>query len=180
MERIKPYRGNSLQRLAVLIRTAQTPSIPSNVELFIGPTQDTGDQFRNTEVMVSHAFHTGVTPEKRVTYQRLELEGLKDLPFGELIPFENITFPTTTHAILDKINKALGINLTADEVVDESIEELPVNGVTLKIKPGSYAWLPGEHKFGFAPKSPTPAARGNDLRIPTDENGRLRILETSA
>lgn len=181
MSRIKPYRGLSHKRLAALVRLSQHPKVPVEVVLSFGPvTEDVSVANYNSKVLVTATDHNGKLTDKEVLYRRLNLEKLKDLPAGELVPYADIQFPTTTHTIIEIINQALGINLSKEEIVDEPIESIPVNGLTVKVKPGSYAWFEGEHFFHYVPNAPQLATRALDLRIPRDSRKRIRVLEPSA
>lgn len=181
MSRIKPYRGLSHKRLAALVRRSQHPNVPVEVVLSFSPvTEDTSVENYNSSVVVSASDHNGKLTDKEVLYRRLNLEKLKELPAGELVPYADIQFPTTTHTIIEIINQALGINLSKQEIVDEPIESLPVNGLTVKVQPGSYAWLEGEHFFHYVPNAPQLATRAVDLRIPRDNKKRIRVLEASS
>lgn len=178
MSRIQPYKGISSQRLDALIRASQIKSLTQSVTLKFGAVQKSLAA-KNTKVMVTASDLGGSYPAVEVKYVRLNLDVLHILPFGELLPFDNIVFPTTTHAILNTINKAIGLNLAPNEVLDKPITMLPTNSVSLTMLAGSYAWLPGEHEFIYAPDAPERAARAQDLRIPRDERRRIRVLEDS-
>ena len=115
--------------------------------------------------------------KKDLTYKRLEINCLNWLPAGELLPYADIKFPTTTHAILSIINEALGVNLKPEEVVNETISAIPVNGLKVVIAPGSYAWIDKEALFIYTPNAPSRAARNLDRRVATDKKGRIRVMK---
>jgi hypothetical protein len=116
-------------------------------------------------------------PPVELNFKRLSIEALSRLPVGEIIPFDPILFPTSVHAILPQINKALGLDLVTSELEDTVLAEVPVNGLTLTLTASSLAWLPGEYFFSYAPNASQQTARGMGGSIPTDELRRLRVLE---
>lgn len=178
MARIKPYRGKSKERLNALIRGSTVPSIPQDITLLIDDVvRKQQEENTNTEVDVRAVMLHGTSEPITLKYRRLNIGHLKHLPTGELVPFENISFPTTVHAILPIINEALGVNLQWQEVINDRIDSIPPNGLTIRVNEASHAWLQGSHLFGFAPGADGCAARGVDNRIPTDERKRIRVLE---
>jgi hypothetical protein len=103
MSRIKLYRGLNHKRLAALVRRSQHPKVPVEVVLSFGPvTEDVSVANYNSKVLVTATDHNGKLTDKEVLYRRLNLEKLKDLPAGELVPYADIQFPTTTHTIPGK------------------------------------------------------------------------------
>lgn len=179
MPRIKPYSGTSSDRLSALIRKAQIPPLPTSVSFSFGTPSVGTKPVPNPTVVSAVASVNGRQEDPvPVDYNRLSGEALHRLPPGELVPYNPITFPTTIHAILPQINEALGINLIAAEVVNTDLPSIPVNGITITIKPTSLAWVPGDYLFAYAPNSIRAAARGASLGIPTDERRRIRVLET--
>lgn len=178
MPRIKPYSGASASRLSTLIRKAQNPPLPEAVTFTFGaPAVGTVPVAGATVVDVTASVNGRQEDPVAVDYKRLSGDALHRLPPGELVPFNPITFPTTMHAILPQINEGLGLNLTTDEVLNVDLPNIPVNGITLTIRPASLAWLPGEYFYRYAPNSVRASARGAGLGIPTDERRRIRVLE---
>lgn len=178
MPRIKPYQGTSHDRLSQLIRNAQQPPLPLEVSFIHGdprrgPYPGVGSTTLDTRAVT--AIHTDIPVA--VNYDRLSVEALQRLPAGELLPFDMISFPTWMHDILPKINEAIGLNLSTDEVLDVELLEIPDNGFTITITEASVAWLPGEYLLTYAPNSILSAGRGVNGAIPTDEKHRIRILE---
>lgn len=178
MARIKPYRGKSKDRLNAMIRATTVPAIPRDISLQISDEikQEKKDN-TNSAVDVQAVMQHSISEPITLRYRRLNVGHLKYLPNGELLPYENIVFPTTVHQILPIINEALGINLHWSEVINDIIESIPPNGLTIRVNENSHAWLPGAHLFGFAPGADGAAARAVDKRIPTDERRRIRVLE---
>lgn len=179
MPRIKPYQGTSKERLSQLIRDAQQPTLPQTVSFdFEQPVADTDPNvIGSTSVMATAKTGNRVDPAVNVNYKRLSAEVLWDLPPGELIPFDPMIFPTTTHAILPAINQALGLNLLPEEVVNTPLYSIPENGITITITENSLAWRAGSYLFTYAPNADTQAGRGESGAIPTDERRRIRVLE---
>lgn len=178
MARIKPYRGESINRLRSLVRLSQKPALPIGVNLAFGALSEGISEEHNTSVMTTATDVNNKSTEKKLIYKRLDVYCLNWLPPGELLPYANIKFPTTTHAILSIINEALGINLKTSEVVNEPIPSIPPNGIQLKIAAGSYAWIEGEALFIYTPNAPAKAARSLDRRIPVSLEGRIRVLKS--
>ena len=178
MARIKPYRGKSKERLNAMIRATTVPAIPKDITLLISDTveQEQG-QNTNSKVDVRAVMSHGVSAPITLKYRRLNIGMLKRLPNGELLPYKDIAFPTTVHQILPIINEALGVDLHWSEVINDRVDSIPANGLTIRINENSHAWRAGTHLFGYAPGADGQAARGQDLRIPTDERKRIRVLE---
>lgn len=179
MPRILPYKGTSHARLSQLIRDGQNPVLPSNVNFEFGqPSQGPHTENPGSTTIATVAY----APQRRdpsidIDFFRLAGDAPKRLPPGELIPFDPILFPTSVHAILPQINQALGLDLVDSEVEDTALPTLPVNGLTIKILPGSLAWLPGEYMYGYAPNSIQPARVAEGGALPVDERRRIRVLE---
>lgn len=178
MTRIKPYLGTSNERLGNLIRRAQQPVMSSQVSFTYGtPLHVEGGEEGRTEVEVVAKYNRRTDAPTMVTYNRLSIDALNRLPAGELVPFDPMSFPTTTHGILPQINEAMGLSLVPDEVVDAPIPVIPPNGINLTITNQSLAWIPDDYLIYYAPHSIQPAGRGVNGAIPTDENNRIRVLE---
>lgn len=178
MSRIKPYKGTSQARLSQLIRSAQSPALPSNVNFDFGAPTAGSAPVEGSTTVSAEAYSTGRRDQPvDINYKRLSVDALKRLPSGELVPFDPIIFPTSVHAILPQINAALGLDLVTSELEDTVLPSIPVNGLTLTVTEASLAWLPGEYFFSYVPDAPVPGARGEDGRIPTDERRRIRLLE---
>lgn len=178
MPRIQPYKGTSQARLSQLIRVAQQPVLPADVNFTFGAPQAGSEPVDGSTTVSAEAYQANRhDPPVDIHYTRLSVDALKRLPAGEIIPFDPILFPTTVHAILPQINKALGLDLVGSEVEDTPLPDIPANGLTIMVTSASLAWLPGEYFFPFAPSAPLPTARGSGGGIPTDERMRLRVLE---
>jgi hypothetical protein len=180
MSRIKPYQDTSQARLSELIRKAQSPALSPSVSfIFSTPLDDdTQSVIGGTTVTAMAKVGLRTDPALVVKYKRLGADVLWDLPAGELHTFEQIAFPTSVHAALPIINRALGLDLLPEEVVNTQLLTLPENGITITITNNSLAWLPGNYLFSYAPKADERARRGINGSIPTDERKRIRVLES--
>lgn len=152
MPTIKPYAGTSIDRLKELIRTRQTPVLPKSVKYVFSNLRLDNPQLEGTTVVtVVASAGTRVDPPVDVHYHRLNIDELSLLPQGFTEPVEATYVPFTTHSILDKINKALGIDLVPEEVLNESFdvqaERYPLTITGNK----SFAWVDSTHWFKMLP-----------------------------
>lgn len=176
MPRIKPYQGTSYERLSTLIRNAQKPALPKSVTFVFESLVGEVDS-EVTSIVAVAKVNKRVDPAETLQYTRLSLGVLFHLPVGELLPFGQMSFPTTVHAILPLINEALGLNLIPEELEDTELPTIPVNGLPLTVTSVSLAWLPGTYLFAYPPGADQPVARSEQGAIPTDERRRMRLLE---
>lgn len=148
MARIKPYGGTSLARLSELIRVSQQPILPENVkysfsDLMGGMDHSEGD----TVVTVVASIGTRVDDPVVVHYRRLDIGILAQLPDGFVLPVPVVEVPFTTHAILPQINEALGLELTTDEVLNETFtEQLETYPLTISGNK-SFSWVDSTYNF---------------------------------
>lgn len=143
-----PYAGTSIDRLKELIRTQQTPILPKSVNYsFSNLRLDNPDVEGTTIVTVVASVGTRVDPPKDIHYHRLNIDELSLLPLGYTDPVEAVSVPFTTHSILDKINKALGIDLTPDEVLNETFNTQEERYPLTITGNRSYAWVDSTHYF---------------------------------
>lgn len=149
---IKPYAGTSIDRLKELIRTQQTPVLPKSVNYsFSNLRLDNPELEGTTIVTVVASSGRRVDSPVDLHYHRLNIDELSLLPLGYTKPVEAVFVPFTTHSILDKINKALGIDLIPEEVLNETFdvqaERYPLTITGNK----SYAWVDSTHWFKMLP-----------------------------
>lgn len=141
----KPYSGTSKDRLTALINQDNNTSLVENVDFTYGiPEVFSGNNGRNTRIKLTPL--TGEKSEAYVNYWRLSITALDQLPDGYIEVVQIPQLPFTIHSVLDAINTALGLDLTPDEVVNETHTE-PKTSYPLKIRTGSFAWLPSTYYF---------------------------------
>ena len=139
MPQVNPYLGQSEQRLTLALNQTSNKNLIYGVDFTFGQIiVQPGEGGRNTRIEVvplhgeSRSWHS---------YTRLPLNVLSELtgtatPMGVFIPH----FPFTAHSALQQINEALGLSLTAAEVVNTSYTEVQ-SSYRLVINQ-SVAWLP--------------------------------------
>ncbi len=143
---ITPYAGTSANRLTALINQTNASELVEGVDFVYSELTVSAKPGFNTAIVL-HAKKPG-KGHSTAYYNRLSLDVLNDLPDDMLLPVVIPSYPTSTHRVLDRINRALGLALTEQEVIDEpyaSYQELAVlkiNGST-----GSRAWLESEYLF---------------------------------
>lgn len=173
-ERVKPYKGQSLARLIKLIKDAQPFPFPQTATIELGvPTTGAGEGI--TEIDATAV----ISQDKRqptvgLTYIRLSLDVLKNLPEGEILSFDDVVFPTSTHKILDVINHRLGLDLLATEVEDTDLPTRP-SEMPVRILEGNYAWIPGLYHFPML-HIPSTARITMDNSLRVTQSGRIRII----
>lgn len=173
-ERVKPYKGESLARLIKLITDAQPFPLPQQVKLELGIPEAEGDEGVTGVDAIAVISQDNTQPAVRLQYIRLSLDVLKNLPEGEILSFNDVVFPTSTHKILDIINDRLGLDLLATEVEDIDLPTRP-DEMPVRILEGNYAWIPGLHHFPLLSiPSTARITMTRDLRITQD--GRIRII----
>lgn len=139
----RPYGGASKQRLTDLINVANDGSLIEGIDFEYGSVEELKNHPKhNTQVRLI-AKKPGFA-DVLIKYTRLGIDVLAHLPpelLGEVL-IES--FPFSVKQSIDRINDALGLNLTADEVENYIFSEMRET-YPVRIKRGeSYAWLPSE------------------------------------
>lgn len=143
MSRLTPYAGSSLARLCELLVTA------NNIDLKYGtdyvfrdmqsiPTETTGE---NTQIVFVPLVWDGKFAEQEIKYTRLNLDALTRLPAGSIQPVKLQYFPFQMGDVINEINEALGLNLTADEVHNDAVSGTDLHYVLRINEDNSLAWL---------------------------------------
>lgn len=146
MPTIKPYKGLSNDRLTDLINSDNGTTLVEGVDFNYGPvTESAGTGGRNTAIELIPTDTTQYTSSV-VRYTRLPIHVMGLLPEGEVDSVEISELPFTIHQILPKINEALGLDLTPDEVLNTTHTQRH-SVYPLTILPGSLAWLPSTYYF---------------------------------
>lgn len=175
-ERVKPYKGQSLARLIELIENAQPIPLPQQATLELGiPTAEDAAGTTGVDAVVIIPQDDRL-PAVKLTYIRLSLDVLKDLPAGELLDFDDVVYPTSTHKILDIINDRLGLDLLAEEVEDIDLPTAPLE-MPVKILEGNYAWIPGLYYFPLL-NLPNGVRTTMDNNVRVTQTGFIRIIST--
>lgn len=146
MDNDKPYSGFSLPRLTELINIANDANLQEGVDFTFGPPSPYSDsKGRNTKVQITPTNRR--RRKQEIHYKRLPLDVLNQLPDGSTSEVEITALPFNTRQILPKINEALGINLTENEIEDEVFSSKLV-AYPLKINSAvSLAWIDSDFKF---------------------------------
>lgn len=175
-ERIAPYKGTSHDRLCALIKEAQILPMPPTVTFtFTEPVDEPSYGDGGTSVgMEFHIPPSYTSQQVAISYYRLSLEVLKNLPYGELLAFDGIEYPTSSHKIIDRINHALGLDLLVDEIEDLDLLERP-SRMPIHITERCLAWVPGLYYFDMLP-IPYEARITMDDVVRITQTGRIRII----
>lgn len=142
------YRGTSLDRLIALVTTSN-PALGEweygRDFTFGDPYPVTTTNFRNSSIRFKPTDEK--YREQDLRYRRLGLEVLRtwDDDFSVVLVD---SLPTSTHAILDRINAALGLSLTVNEVEDIQYTTIS-DRYPLRIKANnvSLAWVYSTYNF---------------------------------
>lgn len=147
---IKPYSGSSDTRLENLINANNAEQVFQGVDYtFDIPGVNTTSEPGNTAVVLK-PIETDKYRNTTITYDRLPLSVLSDLPSGEITPVQVSALPFSIHDILTDINSALGLDLSTEEVEDKIYTEKQDTYV-LSVKQ-SLAWL--DSSFAFPAEHP--------------------------
>lgn len=176
MSTTSPYAGSSLERLIDLMNSVNGTNYQLGIHFTYGKISDVypADKY-NTRIKVIPV-NTSVYSEQYFFYKRLPLTVLDKLPPGFVQPVVLRALPFTIHQILSDINVALGLDLTEDEVYNDSFSDIR-SSYPLRIKPnGSLAWLSTPYSFSATQMlGKYRALENGGLR--TLEDGRSRGLE---
>lgn len=149
LEKFKPYGGTSKQRLTDLINSANGTSLIEGIDFEYGPVTPYLDQEGYNSKVTLKSLKLGKN-DTDIHYARLGIDVLSHLPEDFIQAVWIDEFPFEIHAVLDRINEALGLDLVSEEVVDLRFDELQ-EAYPLRIAPGkSYAWTPSEYLFKVA------------------------------
>lgn len=142
----QPYAGISAQRLVALINAKNNTNYQLGVDFTLGvPYQYIDAAGRNTQVQLTPVSST--YEAEAIHYSRLPLTVLNSLPEGYVSAVPIPAVPFTLSGMLSVINTALGLNLTADEIVDTTYSTqqdsyaLPINNATC------LAWIDSDFTF---------------------------------
>lgn len=143
----KPYSGTSVSRLTALVNGADNNNLVYGLDFTFGvPEAIPEDEARNTKVDIIPLRNVDKYLKVTVDYIRLPLNVLNLLPPGFTQPVPIYTVPFTIHAILPRINAALGLNLIPEEV-ENTVYDLELASYSLTMLEGSLAWLPSTVDF---------------------------------
>ena len=142
-----PYLGLSAQRLTDCLNSDNKTSFQLGVDFtFSAPSLYTDSSGRNTKVTMQPVDSTKYASTD-IHYWRLPLTILNDLPQGNVNPVPIPQLPFSILGILDAINSALGLNLTPDEVQDQTFTT-KLASYPLHINNGvSLAWIDSDFQF---------------------------------
>jgi hypothetical protein len=139
----QPYAGSSKQRLTDLINAANKSSLIEGIDFEYGSVEELKNHPKhNTQVRLI-AKKPGVSDVK-IRYTRLGIDVLAHLPPEMLGEVLIESFPFSVKQSIGRINDALGLNLTADEVENYIFNEMRETYPVRIKKDASYAWLPSE------------------------------------
>jgi hypothetical protein len=141
-----PYVGLSPARLTDLINSDNSSSLVLGTDFTFAQPQAYSDSAgRNTKVKM-----VPVDPTKyavtEIHYWRLPLTVLNEIPAGST-PVMIAQTPFSLHDILDQINGTLGLNLTPDEVIDQSFSAKQASYPIHINELVSLAWLDSDFQF---------------------------------
>jgi hypothetical protein len=166
---VKPYLGLSRDRLTSLINSANDPDRVEGTDFTYGlPNSVVGPNNENTTVTLTPVHGTNYRSPVNVFYNRLSIAVVGDLPYNSIEPAVIPSAPFWIRNVLPEINRALGLNLTADEIVNrlytsiQSTYELKINGSK------SLAWLSSTLEFQAIT---TPLSRLNNVITSSNLSG---------
>lgn len=147
MAKVRPYKGQSPQRLIAMINQKNGSNLQLGIDLTFGPPVSWVDEEnRNTKISAIPTEQSIYSKPQDVFYWRLNLQVLGNLPEGVVEKVVIPGFPFSVHQILPAINEALGLDLREEEVEDtlygteQALYNLRINPAT------SEAWY-GEFSF---------------------------------
>lgn len=147
MSIVKPYKGLSRNRLTDLLNEVNGRGRVEDVDFTYGiPTAVTGPNGENTRVTTTPVPGTNYLGPVDVYYTRLPISVVGELPYNTVEPPVINAFPFWIRNILPEINRALGLDLIPDEVVNVQYTE-PQDSYTLTINNKSLAWTPSSLTF---------------------------------
>lgn len=151
-DRIKPYGGSSRARLTKLLNQTNSTDYVDGVDFGYGAPVEELRERTNTSVEIT-PLREGFRTQK-VNYRRLSISALAALPPTEVWPVSVTTWPFSVRANLARINQALGLNLTPEEVHDDVYFDEGQNRLELRITGTSYAWIRSSYLFKITRDTP--------------------------
>lgn len=144
----KPYAGTSLDRLVGLINSDNESVLALDVDFTISAPQELFHPGgRNSVVTLTPVPGTKYKGPQSVFYRRLGIDAIGRLPANFVKNVIINELPFSIHGILGDINEALGVDLSEDEVTDETFA-LKQDTYPLNVKQdGSYAWVNSSYNF---------------------------------
>lgn len=148
MARVKPYRGNSVARVAALINQTNLTNLNNGIDYTLGsPVVSPGPNGRNTSVVFTPTNFQVYQPQT-IRYKRLSLAVLGNLSAEEIQTVAITQVPFTIVSILPAINEALGLDLQASEVYNEQFTTVnPTYRLKIRDNNSSLAWVDSEFYF---------------------------------
>lgn len=142
----RPYGGTSVARLTASVNRANKKNLVYGVDITFSAPLAIANEGRNTKVDVVPLKNLGKYKSASVYYTRLPISVIQSLPEGFTQPVQIYSLPFSVHEILPRINAALGLDLTFEEVED-TVYESQEDSYALTIKEGCLAWLPSSVDF---------------------------------
>jgi hypothetical protein len=151
MANIKPYAGNSRARLIEMInRDNPDKTIVLGSDFSMGPPLEfSGSMGRNTKTLLTPLVGTPWKGPQDVFYTRLNIDVLSRLPEGFVDDVAFQALPFSIHGILPSINSALGLDLTKEEVADQTFTTAQESYPLVINQDASYAWRNSAYYFKF-------------------------------
>lgn len=139
---VTSYKGTSLQRLGDELNTANRLMLVPGVDYTFNSVRAiNGANGINTEVVFKPLIFAGLFKEQKLQYTRLNIDVLNNLPKGYLKPVVIEKLPSTYQELVPAINKAFGLDLVADEIVD-GVVPYDVTELVLNVNENnSLAWI---------------------------------------
>lgn len=138
----KPYRGISSQRLVDMINTANGKNLQDGVDFRFGTPRTVEGNGYNTRVRL-HRLSDAYPTDVDVQYTRLPLNVLEELPERWVIT-PRVKVPFYVHDVLDEFNVAIGLDLTAEDVVNTYFTQ-EQESYRLIASETSLGWIPGSY-----------------------------------
>jgi len=137
----KPYAGTSVDRVVGLMNLDNQSSYVLGTDFNIIKIT-TGSAVAGTNTTLQYESLVDGRVSGVVYYTRLPLSVLQSRTDLDKVDVDS--FPTSIHALLPRINAALGLDLATDEVIDTQITS-PQLKYRLTITENNPAWLPGSY-----------------------------------
>ncbi len=142
MSIVKPYKGLSRNRLTALINEVNGKGRVENVDFTYGlPRAELGPNGENTAVTLTPVPGTSYEGPQDIHYTRLPISVVGELPYNVIEPAFLPTVPFSIKNVLPEINRALGLDLTPDEVVDRQYNAHQSTYILTINESRSLAWV---------------------------------------
>lgn len=164
-----PYKGSSSDQVLNLANGQNSKTYQLGVDFNWGdvePAQASGGRNSRIRLISLKADYA----DDWLYYRRRPPASIAKQPEGDIQEIEMPALPTTTHAILDLINEALGLDLAADEVENLTYSEV-ASEYPLMLKATSLAWTSGTYMFKVVSQFP------EGLRLVGD--GDYRVIDVA-